>query len=139
MVKIREIDIEQEEVIEEPTNLKELIKKETSPVVATALVRRLTVELQGIGQELEASIWQDETTNTLRKWHESFIRCLRSNKDVGEVLARHIEIVHDILTDPLTNQVVGDNPVLGNDGALYGPKSLANRRAFLLADDEDMK
>ena len=119
--------------------LGELIKKETSPVVATALVRRLTVELQGIGQELEASIWQDETTNTLRKWHESFIRCLRSNKDVGEVLARHIEIVHDILTDPLTNQVVGDNPVLGNDGALYGPKSLANRRAFLLADDEDMK
>lgn len=116
-----------------------LVQQEISPAAASALYRRLKIELQEIGKALESSPLQDETTISLRDWHQEFTRCLRKNKDIGAVLGEFIGVLDDILTDPLTNEVVGNRPLQGSDGGLYGFEALAIFKACLLAEGEDIE
>lgn len=66
---------------------------------------------------------EDEMTQVIDKWQKEFTEALRLHVDADEIGKVYIELLQELLRDPLTTAPI-DEGVLGTDGHTYGKMSL---------------
>jgi len=89
-----------------------------------ALRRRLHVELIQLQEEIARSGLRDEMTRHIAKWQEDFREALNV-ADVEAVYKEYIQLLQELLFDPITFAPLDLNALLGSDGHTYGQMGLA--------------
>ena len=91
------------------------------------LRRQYTVELLDIHacvvQALQSGL-HDTMTHLIDNWQHGFRYALRTNANEHEVGAYYISLLQQILRDPISDEPLNENAVLGSDGNTYSPISL---------------
>lgn len=88
----------------------------------TALRRQLFADMTDLSKVLNRS--NDEMTQILRQWLESFKMALKTPIDEKTLLDQHLALLQSLLIDCISLQPLNKNCVLGSDGKTYNQNTI---------------
>ena len=91
----------------------------------TAARRFPISQLNEIGQFIEDSGYEDETTLKIFEWQNEFLEVRKLRSFDNEIADLYIEKLQEILCDPMIGAPLDEEAILCNDGRTYGSLSLA--------------
>lgn len=98
---------------------------ENRQLFETSLRRKLFAELSKIKSALDNYSLNDQTTQSIRIWHENFLKCLRLERiDESTICDNFIALLQQILIEPIFHSPLDEEPLLGSDGKTYSSKAL---------------
>lgn len=95
-----------------------------SEVRDSALRRQINAELNEIRDQLHRFGHQDEMSQGIAHWHQSFVDAMRLNADAQHVLNEYIGLLQELLIDPISYTPLDEQALLGSDRRAYGRMSL---------------
>lgn len=97
---------------------------ESDPVRATALRRRLRVELHQVRDLLTQIPLQDELTLKIREWYHQFSEDFTHKMDERPLSNCYIRRLQETLVDPVFHAPLDEQPLLASDGRTYSKMAL---------------
>lgn len=97
----------------------------------------MNAEIAGIRHLLDQhQNLQDPMSQDIRSWFENFSTFLRTNEDVESVKTQYIQLLQQLLVDPIAQAPLDEEAVLGSDLNTYGNRSL---RVYLSSVPESIR
>jgi len=89
----------------------------------TALRRRLRAELTALFDCVKQTASRDEMTSAISLWAHEFWEALLQDDTDEEIFTSFVQLMQELLVEPIYNTPFDEEPILGSDGVSYGNKA----------------